>query len=138
MNRSKPIRVLLIDDERVFVDSLSKVLGKRGMAVSAAYDGFSALKLLSKEDPDVIVLDLRMPGMDGLAVLREIRDKGSLTPVIFLTGHLDIDRVLQVMEKEVALVLLKPCPIETLVSAIEKACRSKSFSKEGADIHPDG
>jgi DNA-binding NtrC family response regulator len=133
VNRLEPIRVLLIDDERIFVESLTKVLKRRGMEVKAAFDGLSALKLFSSEEPDVIVLDLRMPGMDGLAVLQEIRTKDSLTPVILLTGHLDIDRVVQVMDKGVALVLLKPCPVETLVSAIENASESKSISKEVFD-----
>jgi DNA-binding NtrC family response regulator len=126
----EPIQVCLIDDERIFVESLTKVLKKRGMEVQAAFDGLSALKLLSVKEPDVIVLDLRMPGMDGLAVLKEIRARDSQTPVILLTGHLDIDRVVQVMDKGVALVLLKPCPVETLVSAIENACESKAISKE--------
>jgi DNA-binding NtrC family response regulator len=133
VNRSKSIRVLLIDDERIFVESLTKVLKRRNMEVKAAFDGLSALKLLSIEEPDVIVLDLRMPGMDGLAVLEEIRTKDSLTPVILLTGHLDIDRVVQVMDKGVALVLLKPCPVETLVSAIENASESKAISQEIID-----
>jgi two-component system OmpR family response regulator len=124
------IRVCLIDDERIFVESLTKVLKKRGMEVQAAFDGLSALKLLSTYEPDVIVLDLRMPGMDGLAVLQEIRARDSLTPVILLTGNLDIDRVVQVMDKGVAVVLLKPCPVETLVSAIENASESKAISRE--------
>ena len=133
MNRPKSIRVLLVDDERIFVESLTKVLKRRGMEVKAAFDGLSAIKLLSVEEPDVIVLDLRMPGMDGLAVLEEIRAKDNLTPVILLTGNLDIDRVVQVMDRGVALVLLKPCPIETLVSAIENASESKAISKEVID-----
>jgi DNA-binding NtrC family response regulator len=135
---AEPIRVCLIDDERIFVESLTKVLKKRGMEVRAAYDGLSALKLLSTEEPDVIVLDLRMPGMDGLAVLQEIRSRDSLTPVILLTGHLDIDRVVQVMDKGVALVLLKPCPVETLVSAIENASESKAISQEVIANNPKG
>ena len=78
---SEPIRVVLVDDERIFVESLTKVLKKRGMEVLSAFDGLSALKLLSTTEPDVIVLDLRMPGMDGLEVLREIR-KVDLAPWI--------------------------------------------------------
>jgi DNA-binding NtrC family response regulator len=135
---AEPIRVCLIDDERIFVESLTKVLKKRGMEVQAAFDGLSALKLLSTIEPDVIVLDLRMPGMDGLAVLQEIRARDSLTPVILLTGNLDIDRVVQVMDKGVAVVLLKPCPIETLVSAIENASETKAISREVIENQPKG
>jgi DNA-binding NtrC family response regulator len=129
---AEPIRVFLIDDERIFVESLTKVLKRRGMEVQAAFDGLSALKQLPTTESDVIVLDLRMPGMDGLAVLQEIRARDSLTPVILLTGNLDIDRVVQVMDKGVATVLLKPCPIETLVSAIENASETKAISREMA------
>jgi DNA-binding NtrC family response regulator len=129
---SESIRVLLVDDEKIFVDSLIKVLSRRGMKVRAAYDGLTALDLVSKEESDVIVLDLRMPGMDGFATLQAIRSKDPLTPVILLTGYLDIDRVVQVMNKGIAVVLLKPCPIDTLVSAIENACELKTISKEVA------
>lgn len=130
MSMSAAIQVLLIDDEIMFVQSLTKVLKKRGMGVRAAHDGPAALELLSTEEPDVIVLDLRMPGMDGLAVLNEIRRRDTLTPVILLTGYIDIDRVTQALDKGAAEVLLKPCPIDTLISAIENACEFKDISRE--------
>ena len=124
------IKVLLIDDEKLFVESLTKVLKRRGMAVRAAHDGWTGLELLEKEEPDVIVLDLKMPGLDGLATLEKIRLKDLLTPVILLTGHIDLDRVTQFLSKGAAEVLLKPCPIETLVSAIEDACEMKLITRE--------
>ncbi len=133
MIMSGVIQVLLIDDEIMFVQSLTKVLKKRGMEVRAAHNGTTALELLSIKESDVIVLDLRMPGMDGLAVLNEIRRRDSVTPVILLTGHIDIDRVTQVMNKGAAEVLLKPCPIDTLISAIENACEFKDITKEVID-----
>ncbi|MFH0787753.1 MAG: response regulator, partial [Pseudomonadota bacterium] len=116
-----------------FVESLTKVLKKRGMEVLAAHDGLAALELLTTAEVDVIVLDLRMPGMDGLATLEEIRVRDLFTPVILLTGHIDIGRVTQVMNKGAAEVLLKPCPAETLVSAIENACELKAIAREVAD-----
>ncbi len=131
---SASIRVLLIDDEKIFVESLTKVLKKRGMEVLAAHDGLAGLELLTTTEVDVIVLDLRMPGMDGLATLEAIRVRDPLTPVILLTGHIDISRVTQVMNKGAAEVLLKPCPAETLVSAIENACELKAINKEVMDI----
>jgi DNA-binding NtrC family response regulator len=127
------LRVLLIDDEKLFVESLSKVLRKRGMEVLAAHNGLQALELLANEEVDVIVLDLRMPGMDGLATLEGIRARDTLTPVILLTGHIDIGRVSQVMNQGATEVLLKPCPAETLVSAIENACELKAITRELAD-----
>jgi DNA-binding NtrC family response regulator len=134
---SDAIRVLLIDDERMFVESLTKVLRKRGMEVQAAHDGLEGLELLKTAEVDVIVMDLRMPGMDGLATLEKIRVQDSLTPVILLTGHIDISRVTQVMNKGATEVLLKPCPVETLVSAIENACELKDITREVADKQSD-
>ena len=134
---SDAIQVLLIDDEKIFVESLTKVLKKRGMEVRAAYDGPTALEAHSAEEADVIVLDLRMPGMDGLAVLNEIRRRDTLTPVILLTGHIDIDRVTQVLNKGATEVLLKPCPIDTLISAIENACELKTITRGVIDKQGD-
>lgn len=134
---SDAIRVLLIDDERIFVESLTKVLRKRGMEVLAAHNGLAGLELLTTAEVDVIVLDLRMPGMDGLDTLEEIRVRDPLTPVILLTGHIDISRVTQVMNKGAVEVLLKPCPAETLVSAIENACELKDITREVADKQSD-
>lgn len=131
---AESIQVLLIDDEKLFVESLTKVLKRRGMGVRTAHDGQTGLELLSQEEPDVIVLDLRMPGLDGLATLEKIRGMDLLTPVILLTGHIDLDRVTQVLQKGAAEVLLKPCPIDTLVSAIENACEMKAINKEVVDI----
>jgi DNA-binding NtrC family response regulator len=131
------IHVLLVDDEKIFVESLTKVLRKRGMEVLAAHNGLAALEILTTAKVDVIVLDLRMPGMDGLATLEEIRIRDPLMPVILLTGHMDISRVTQVMHKGATEVLLKPCPAETLVSAIENACELKDITREVADTQSD-
>ena len=122
---SNPIRVLLIDDEQIFVDSLTKVLRRRGMMVQSAPNGAAGLELLSKEEVDIIVLDVRMPGMDGIATFRAIRELRSLTPVIFLSGHIDIKQVAQALKDGCAEVLLKPCPIDNLVSCIEDAYERK-------------
>jgi len=77
----QPIRVLLIDDEEIFVQSLTKVLKRRGMVVESAGSGTLGLELLSRQDFDVVVLDVRMPGMDGLETLKALRDRGASTPV---------------------------------------------------------
>ncbi len=124
------IRVLMIDDETVFVNSLTKALSRRGIRVQSAPDGHRALELLINEGFDVIVLDMRMPGMDGLATLKAIRESDTLTPVILLTGHIDLKQVSEALKAGAAEVLLKPCPVENLVSSIENAFERKGFAAE--------
>ncbi|MFH1977587.1 MAG: response regulator [Pseudomonadota bacterium] len=114
-------RVFLIDDERLFVESMTKVLRKREMVIESTHSGAEAIDILSTETFDVIVLDIKMPGIDGVTTLKAIRDKGIMTPVIILTGHMDIERVTEVLKMGAMELLLKPCPVETLVSAIENA-----------------
>lgn len=114
-------RVFLIDDERLFVESLTKVLRKREMVIKSTHSGTEAIDILSTETFDVIVLDIKMPGIDGVATLKAIRDKGVMTPVIILTGNMDIERVTEVLKMSATELLFKPCPVETLVSAIENA-----------------
>jgi DNA-binding NtrC family response regulator len=125
---SLSITVLLIDDEVTYVEYLAKVLNRRGMKVKYAFDGLSALKILEQETFDVIVLDMRMPGMDGIAVLEQIRTKDTLTPVILLSGHADVAKATAAMKGGAADFLLKPCAVETLVSVLEDAAERKSYA----------
>ena len=119
------IRVLLIDDETVFVDSLTKVLTRRGFRVQSAPDGLKALELLTKEIFDVLVLDMRMPVMDGIATLKAIRERDTLTPVVVLTGNPNMKQLAEALKEGAADVVLKPCPVEMLVSCIENAYERK-------------
>jgi len=127
------IRVLLIDDETVFVDNLVAVLTRRGMKVESANDGLKALDLLSNEPYDVLVLDLRMPGMDGIELLKAIRERDVRTPVILLTGQLSIKQLAEAVKEGVAEVMLKPCRIDTLISCIENAHEREVFATEVAE-----
>jgi len=121
------IRALLVDDEKLFIDSLTKVLVRRGINVETAPDGYKAIELLTNEEFDVIVLDMRMPGMDRLATLKVIRERDTLTPVILLTGNIDVKQVSEALKEGAAEVLLKPCPVENLVSCIEDAYERKGY-----------
>jgi DNA-binding NtrC family response regulator len=127
---SNSIQVLIVDDEEIFVQSLARVLRTRGMGVRGVYNGPSAVEAISAEEFDVIILDMRMPGMDGLATLKAIREQDSLTPVILLTGHEDIERVRMALKNGVVEFLLKPCDVEYLVAAIENACERKHVTRE--------
>ena len=106
------------------------MLTRRGIGVQSAPDGHKGLALLTNEEFDVIVLDMRMPGMDGLATLKAIRERDALIPVILLTGHIDLKQVSDALKAGAAEVLLKPCPVENLVSSIENAYERKGFAAE--------
>jgi DNA-binding NtrC family response regulator len=122
------ITVLLVDDEVAFTRTLAQRLMMRDLKVIVAHDGEQALSKTQKEEPDVIVLDLNMPGMHGMDVLREIKKVCPDAQVIILTGHgTDKD------EEEATKLggfgfLKKPTDIETLEHKIKEAFEGKNRS----------
>jgi DNA-binding NtrC family response regulator len=120
------IRVLLVDDEVNFTASMEKVLRRRGFIVKIAADGFVALPLIAKEHFDVVVLDIKMPGMDGTQVLSEIKRFSPDIPVILLTGHYSLSEKEDTLEGGAYAYLLKPYPILKLVDVIVAAAFDKN------------
>jgi two-component system, OmpR family, response regulator len=114
-------RVLLVDDEVDFTASLGKVLRRRGFEVETASDGMTAVVRIAKESFDVVVLDVKMPGMDGIQVLAEIKRLAIATRVILLTGHLSLSEEETGLKEGAFAYLFKPFPILKLVSLIEEA-----------------
>jgi DNA-binding response OmpR family regulator len=114
-------KVLLVDDEVEFTHSLNKVLSRRGFSVQEASDGLTALSRIAQEPFDVIVLDVKMPGMDGIHVLSEIRRMALEARVILLTGHLSLTDEEKGIKEGAFAYLFKPFPILKLVSEIEAA-----------------
>ena len=116
-----PTKVLIVDDERDFVQTLSERLIMRDMGPAVAYDGESALKLIKEDEPEVIIVDLKMPGVDGLEVLRIVKETRPEIEVIILTGHgHEEDRQL-CMELGAFAYLQKPLDINVLSETIQKA-----------------
>jgi CheY-like chemotaxis protein len=116
-----PSKVLLVDDEREFVQTLSERLIMRDMGSAVAYDGESALKLIKEDEPEVIIVDLKMPGVDGLEVLRKVKETRPQIEVIILTGHgHEEDRQL-CLELGAFAYLQKPLDINVLSETIQKA-----------------
>ncbi len=116
-----PSKVLLVDDEREFVQTLSERLILRDMGSAIAYDGESALNLIKEDEPEVIIVDLKMPGVDGLEVLRKVKETRPEIEVIILTGHgHEEDRQL-CMELGAFAYLQKPLDINVLSDTIQKA-----------------
>lgn len=119
-------RVLLVDDEPVFLKSMSKVLGARNYEVETAENGAAALKLLAVREFDVVVLDQRMPGMDGLTTLEHIQKDFPVVPVILLTGHAEMDTAVEAMERGAVDYLLKPAAVEKLCERLQAALERRA------------
>ncbi len=116
-----PSKVLLVDDEREFVQTLSERLLMRDMGSAVAYDGESALELIKEDEPEVMILDLRMPGIDGIEVLRKVKETQPDIEVIILTGHgSEADREL-CMNLGAFAYLHKPVDIDELSETIKRA-----------------
>lgn len=118
-------RILLVDDEHVFLENMSKLLTDRGYNVTTVDSGDRAIKTLQDKDFDVVVLDLKMPGMDGITTLKEIKKLGLFTETLILTGHGSIDTALEAVKIGAYDFLAKPCEIEELVAKIEDAWKKK-------------
>jgi two-component system response regulator CpxR len=126
-----PSKVLLVDDEREFVTALSERFIMRDMGSAVAYDGESALQMISTDEPEVMVLDLRMPGIDGIEVLRRVKKSRPDIEVIILTGQgAEKDRKI-CMELGAFAYLQKPVDIDLLTNTL-KSANEKIQKKKGA------
>jgi DNA-binding NtrC family response regulator len=122
----KGSKVLLVDDEAVFTNNMVKLLTNRGYKVAAVNSGDAAIRTLQDQTFDVVVLDLKMPGMDGIATLKQIKKLGLFTETLILTGHGSIDTALEAIKLGAYDYLTKPCEIGELVAKIEEAWLKKS------------
>lgn len=112
-------RVLVVDDEVDFATALVTRLSRRGFVAEAAFSGQEALTRLSPSTYDVVILDLKMPGMDGLEVLREIRRRDEAVRVVVLTGHGTVSAGIEGMQVGAADFLQKPIDFDVLCTTIE-------------------
>ncbi len=129
-----PSRILLVDDEREFVQTLSERLIMRDMGSAVAYDGASALEMIAEHEPEVMILDLKMPGIDGIEVLRRVKSMNPDIEVIILTGHgSETDRD-ECMRLGAFAYLQKPVDIDKLSETIRQAnakIKNKQEQKKG-------
>jgi len=139
MKKNKNIKVLLVDDEVAFVNTLAQRLRMRKLLVDTVYDGEQALSYIKQVEPDVIVLDLKMPGLHGIEVLREIKKIKREIQVIILTGH-GTDKDEEEARKLGGFDFLrKPADIDLLLAKIKEAFSDKlarfmtaiAFAQEG-------
>ena len=118
--------IMIVDDEVPFVETVVKRLGKRNIETLAAFSAEEGLeKLKTHQNLEVIVLDIKMPGMDGIAALKEIKRLVPLVEVIMLTGHATIESAIDAMKLGASDFLMKPCDIEELILTVEEAIKKK-------------
>jgi two-component system, OmpR family, response regulator len=123
-------RILLVDDEVAFANNLLKLLSKRGYDVVVEYNGADAVNTVGEKEFDVIVLDMKMPGMDGIATLKEIKKKAPLVEVVILTGHGSVESGIEGMQLGAFDFLTKPVRIDDLQEKVSEAYRRKLVQRE--------
>lgn len=123
-------RVLIVDDEERFRTTLAKLLVVKGLDVRTAGSGLEALDDLEREPRDVILLDVKMPGMSGIEALAAIKKIDPNVEVIILTGHASVDAAVEIMRLGGNEYLLKPCPVEELMEKIDAAWEKKRNREE--------
>jgi two-component system response regulator CpxR len=116
-----PSKVLLVDDEREFVQTLSERLLMRDMGSAVAYDGESALAMVSEDEPEVMILDLKMPGIDGIEVLKRVKQTRPEIEIIILTGHGSEEDRKTCLHLGAFAYLQKPVDIEVLTETLKQA-----------------
>jgi len=122
--------ILFVDDEVEFIETLMKRVDKRGMTVTGVGSGEEALAWLGQHAVDVVVLDVKMPGMDGIQTLREIKKLKPLVEVIMLTGHANLESASAGMALGAFDYLMKPFNIDELVYKVQDACIMKRIQED--------
>lgn len=122
--------VLIVDDEEVFAKTLAERLNMRDYKIAVAFNGKDAIDQIGKQNLDVVILDVSMPGMDGVEALREIKKIKPLTEVIMLTGNATIETAIEGMKLGALDYLMKPCDMEDLMEKINMAYKRKSDHEE--------
>ena len=127
------LRILVVDDEPAMVGAITALVGTAGHQVITAYDGEAALRRFEEEAPDLVLLDLAMPGRDGVDVCREIR-RTSQTPVIVLTGEADELAKVEALDAGADDYVTKPFGKQELLARIRAVMRRHEASVEGAPL----
>ncbi|HDM09247.1 MAG: response regulator [Deltaproteobacteria bacterium] len=138
------MRVLLIDDEQTLLEYLSKRLLREGFTVKATFSGEEAIEAASNDNYDVAVVDLKMPGIDGVETQKRLKKIQPFLQCIVLTGHGSIESALKSGQQDAFKYLLKPIDYEDLVEAIKEAYKKKvefvnqKFKEQVEEIYRSG
>lgn len=135
---SEPLKILVVDDEPAMVGALGALLGQAGHRIIAAYDGEEALRRFHDDSPDLVLLDLSMPGMDGATVCRRIRDVAD-TPIIVVSGERDRAATVELLDLGADDYVRKPFRADELLARVRAVARRSSGARgERAAGDPSG
>ena len=134
MTELRPIRVLIADDEKNLARVLAKELGRRGHRVEAVERGAEAVDHLRQDPADVLLLDINMPGMDGIEVLRRIQDAADRPEVIMMTAYATVPTAIEAMKLGAYDYLTKPCKLEKLDLLIRKAAEKRGLARQNETL----
>jgi DNA-binding NtrC family response regulator len=123
------IRLLIVDDEVKFVDSIAARLEMRGLEVAKAYDGLGAVDLARRQQFDLALLDLKMPGMDGREVLKIIKQENEHIEVVILTGHGSLESAVECTKLGAFGYLPKPYELDALLEVLKDAYHARLTKK---------
>jgi DNA-binding response OmpR family regulator len=115
------MHLMLVDDEERFLSTTKKLLVKKGLEVLTATSGQEALEILASHNVDVVILDVKMPGMDGMTTLREIKSRFPLVEVIMLTGHATVESAVEGLKSGATDYLMKPADVDELIAKAQEA-----------------
>jgi DNA-binding NtrC family response regulator len=124
------MKMMLVDDEERFLTTTQKLLIRKGIDVVTAASGAEALDLLNHQNIHVVVLDVKMPGMDGNETLREIKRRFPLVEVIMLTGHATVESAIDGLKSGATDYLMKPTGIDELIEKAEEAFEKRNRLEE--------
>lgn len=131
------IRLLMVDDEEEFLDATAAALRRRGFEVRTTPSGEEALLLAAAEPPDVVLLDVKMPGLDGTEVFRRLQDRHPGLPTVLLTGHGSVGQAFDMAKEGVFDYIAKPCGLDELAEKLRRAClagrRGGATARPGAE-----
>jgi len=124
------MRLMLVDDEKRFLSTTQKLLERKGYDVTTASSGLEALEHLRQKDVDVVILDVKMPGMDGLETLKVIKTEYPLIEVIMLTGHATVESAVDGLKCGATDYLMKPTALEELIQKAEECYAKRQRMEE--------
>jgi len=124
------VKILLVDDEKEFVETLAERLKLRGFSITVCFDGEEAIRIIKDAPVDIVILDVQMPGLDGIDTLREIKQLVPLIEVIMLTGHATVKTAIDGMKLGAYDYIMKPVENDNLVDKMNKAYARKVEQEE--------